>query len=166
MAEISAENFERYQEENGDWNYEKQWEQSKIVFESFYEYLQEKGLKEPTAAEKTNIVVFFFMKFVFIYCDEVESMLDVDDDSVRVFLGNWYIRKFFSPRTKEINKFLVAIADFYKFLHKKGFFSENSLMMIKEVCKDREWFAARLKGYFDSEGADFEDWIMDYNYEF
>lgn len=37
--------------------------------------------------------------------------------------------------------------------------------VIKEACKEKECFADRLKSYFESEGDDFEDWLMDYNYE-
>jgi site-specific recombinase XerD len=165
MTELSYENFDLVQVDDGDWE-EEQWEQSKVVFDGFYEYLQEKGLKESTAAEKTNMVAFFFMKFVFVYLDDIESILHVGDDVVRVFLGNWYIRKFFHPRTSEINKFLTAIANFYTFLNKKGFYGKTSLTAIKEVCKDKEWFAERLRSYFESEGEDFEDWVMEYNYDF
>ncbi len=165
MAEISAVSFERFQiEDSGDWH-ELQWEQSKVVFDSFYEYLQEKGLKESTAARKTNMVVVFVMNFLFIYIDEIDNILYVAGEVIKVFLGNWYIRKSINPTTKEINQFLTALSDFYTFLYKKEFISKLSLDGIKEACKDKEWFADRLKSYYESEGDDFEDWLMDYNYE-
>ncbi len=166
MAELCAVNFDRVCiEDMDDWA-EPQWEQSNIVFDNFYDYLQGKGLKEETAARKTNLVVFFVMKFLFVYCDDIESMLDVDDHCIKSFLGNWYIRKSLSPSVTEINQFLIAIADFYKFAHIKGFISKNYLMMIKEVCKDKAWFAERLRLYFDSDEDDFHDWLMDYNYDY
>ncbi len=165
MAEISAANLERVLiEDTGDWR-EKQWEQSKIVFESFKNYLQEKGIKESTVGKKANMAVFFVMEFLFVHCDDIDNMLYVDDYEIRTFLGNWYIRKSLRPTVGEINQFLKSISDFYTFLHKKGFLNKNHLKEIKEVCKDKEWFAGRLKGYFDAEGEDFENWLTDYNYD-
>ncbi|MGM0653302.1 MAG: hypothetical protein ACQES4_11075 [Bacillota bacterium] len=93
MAEFDFINLERVDVEDFDELREKQWERSKIVFESFFKYLVEKGLKETTAAQKTNMVIFFIMKYLFIYSDHTESILEVYDEDIRTFLGNWYIRK-------------------------------------------------------------------------
>ena len=165
LAEMNEACFELVVDDY-DWK-EKQWEQSKPLFDGFYKYLQEtKGLKEATAAQKTNMAAHFVMNFLFVYCDGMDSILFVDGDVIRTFLGNWYIRKSFSPRVKEMNGFLKAIVDFYTFIHKEGFMSKGSLQEIKETCKDKEWFAQRLKSYFESSGDEFEDWIMEYNYDF
>jgi len=166
MAEFDFINLERVDVEDFDELREKQWERSKIVFESFFKYLVEKGLKETTAAQKTNMVIFFIMKYLFIYSDHTESILEVYDEDIRTFLGNWYIRKSWTPRETEMNKVLKAIADFYTFLNKGGFIDKLHLQEIKEVCKDKEWFSRRLKDYFELEDEEFEEWIMDYNYDY
>ncbi len=165
MTELSNVNFEHVDiNEFDDWR-EEQWKRSRVVFDSFYDYLLEKGIKESTAARKTNMAATFIMNFLFVYMDHTENMLEADDDDIRSFLGNWYIRKSMRPTTKEINQFLISIADFYTFLHKKGYFSKGSLAEIKEVCKDKEWFAERLDSYHSSDGDDFYDWISEYNYD-
>ena len=147
-----------------DWEKE-QWEQSYALFEAFFEYLKnEKGLKEETAGKKVNLAVFFVMNFLFIYYDSIQDIRHVDDSAIRTFLGNWYIRKFMSPNTAEINKFLRAIADFYTFLYKRGFVGKYDLQEIKEACKDKDWFVQRLKSYFATSGEEFEDWIIEYDY--
>jgi len=147
-----------------DWK-KKQWEQSSVLFDAFFEYLkEEKGLKEETAGQKTNMVAFFIMNFLFVYYNAIDDLRDVDDYAIRTFLGNWYIRKFMSPKVAEMNRFLRAIADFYTFLHKKGFIDDYVLSEIKETCKDKEWFAQRLKSYYETSGDEFEDWIMEYDY--
>lgn len=165
MTEINFKNLERVEiEDLDDWR-EKQWEQSEIVFKGFNNYLLDKGLKESTANLKTSMAAFFVMEFLFVYCDDIECILEVDKDEIRTFLGNWYIRKTMSPRVSQINQFLKAISDFYTFLHKKGFLDKTDLKDIKETCKDKEWFAERLQSYFDADEDDFEDWLMEYNYD-
>ncbi len=70
--------------------------------------------------------------------------------------GGWHpVRDAFYP---------LAIADFYTFLYKKGFIDKYNLKNIKETCKDKEWFAQRLKSYFEAHEDEFEDWIMEYDY--
>lgn len=166
MAEFDLTNLERVDMEDLNDLREKQWEKSKIVFDSFFEYLNEKGLKETTAAQKTEMAAFFIMKYLFIYSDHTESILEVYDDEIRTFLGNWYIRKSWTPRETEMNKILTAIADFYTFLHKEGFIDKVHLKEIKEVCKDKQWFSKRLKDYFELEDEEFEEWLMEYNYDY
>ncbi len=164
LTEISDASFKRIQVDFGDDWRKKQWEQSRALFEGYFEYLKEKGVKETTAAQKANMAAIFIMDFLFIYYDAIDNILYVDDYAIKTFLGNWYIRKSMTPRVAEINRFLTAIADFYTFLYKKGFIDKYNLKNIKETCKDKEWFAQRLKSYFEAHEDEFEDWIMEYDY--
>ncbi|MDO9535841.1 MAG: hypothetical protein Q7J85_11045 [Bacillota bacterium] len=165
LADIGETCFERLNiDDCDDWKKE-QWEQSSVLFDAFFKYLkEEKGLKEEIAGQKTNMAVFFVMDFLFVYYDAAEDIRNVDDYAIKTFLGNWYIRKFMSPKVTEMNKFLRAIADFYTFLQKRGFIGKDCLREIKETCKDKEWFAQRLKSYFDTTEDEFEDWIDEYDY--
>ncbi len=165
MEKLKIEHFEYIKEENSIEEYKKQWEWSKIIFDHFYEYLKNKGLKESTAGKRTDMAAFFVMDYLFVY-DEAMSILDVTGDTIRTFLGNWYIRKYMSPNMREIRMFLRAISDFYTFLGKLGFIFKGQLKEIKEVCKDKAWFEMRLKTYFEAEGDEFYKWIQEYNYDF
>ena len=165
MEKIKNEHFECIKEDNSEEEYEKQWRRSKIIFDHFYEYLRNKGLKESIASKRTEMAAFFIMDYLFVY-DDAMSVLEVDGDTIRRFLGNWYIRKFLSPNMSEIKSFLKSISDFFTFLHEKGFISKEELSEIKEVCKDKAWFEMRLKTYFEAEGEDFYEWIQEYNYDF
>jgi len=165
IEKMKSEHFECIKEDNSEEEYEKQWERSKIVFDCFHEYLKDKGLKESTVDKRTDRVLFFIMNYLFVY-DDATSILDVYDDTIRKFLGNWYIRKFWDPKMSEIKSFLRAISDFYTFLQKEDFISKGDLREIKEVCRDKAWFEMRLRTYFESEGNDFYEWLEEYNYEY
>jgi len=165
MEKIKDEHFECIMEENSEEEYEKQWKRSKIIFDHFYEYLKNKGLKESTARKRTKMAAFFIMDYLFVYEDAM-SVLEVSEDTIRRFLGNWYIRKFMNPNMPDIKLYLKSISDFFTFLNEKGFISEGELSEIKEVCKDEAWFEMRLKTYFEAEGDDFYKWLQEYNYEF
>ncbi len=165
MGKIKNEHFEYIKEDNSVEEYEKQWERSKIIFEHFYEYLKDKGLKGSTAGKRTDMVAFFIMDYLFVY-DDAMSILEVSGDTIRTFLGNWYIRKFLNPSMRNIKSYLKAISDFFTFLNKEGFISKEELREIKEVCKDKAWFEMRLKTYFEAQGDDFYKWIQEYNYDF
>ncbi len=133
------------------------------VFEQFEVYLKGRKLKKKTVQKKVQFVAFFLFEFLYIYGD-VENISEVDEDIIRTFLGNWYIRKFMNPNMTEIRGFLNAIADFYTFLHKNDLMYSTDT--IKEVCKDKKWFERRLETYFRVNGAAFENWIDEYNYDF
>ena len=49
------------------------------------------------------MVAFFIMDYLFVY-DNATSVLEVDGDTIRRFLGNWYIRKFINPKISEIKE--------------------------------------------------------------
>lgn len=163
MEELKDEHFECIKEDNSEEENEKQWKRSKIVFDQFYEYLKNKGLKESTTGKRTDMVAFFIMNYLFVY--DVMNILEVSGDTIRKFLGNWYIRKFWNPSLSSIKSYLKAISDFYTFLNDKGFISKEQLSEIKDVCRDKAWFEMRLQTYFDARDDDFYKWIEEYNYE-
>ncbi len=164
MEELKDENFECIKEDNSEEENEKQWQRSKIVFDQFYEYLKNKGLNGSTAGRRTDNAAFFVMNYLFVY-DDTKNVLKVSEDSIRKFLGNWYIRKFWNPSLQGIKSYLKAISDFYTFLKDKGLISKEQLSEIKDVCKDKAWFEMRLRTYFEAQGDDFYNWIQEYNYE-
>jgi len=161
---LKSEHLECIKEENSEEEDERQWERSKIVFDRFHEYLLNRGLKEETADDRTQRVVFYVMDYLFVYKD-VESILEASADTIRTFLGNWYIRKFLNPNMSEIKSFLKSILDFYKFLLKEDVASEADLEEMEGVCKDVPWFEMRLRTYFEADGDEFHEWLQEYNYD-
>jgi len=164
MEKIKSEHFECIKEENSEEEHEKQWKRSKIIFDNFYEYLKNKGIKESTAGRRTEMAAYFIMDYVFVY-DDVMNILEVSGDTIRTFLGNWYIRKYVKPNLSDIKSFLKSISDFYTFLQENNFISNEHLSEIKKVCKDTQWFDMRLKTYFSAHGDDFYEWLQEYNYD-
>lgn len=162
---LKKEHLECIKEDNSEEEDERQWKRSKIVFDHFSEYLKTKGLKEDTVDERTNRVIFFIMNYLFVYDDRIESVIEVSGDTIRTFLGNWYIRKFLTPTMPEIKKFLRAILDFFIFLEKENLVSEADVEEITAVCKDLPWFEMRLRTYFEAEDDEFYAWIQEYNYD-
>jgi len=110
------------------------------------------------------MAVFFVMDYLFVY-DDATSILEVSGDTIKTFLGNWYIRKNWNPSIKEMKSLLRALSDFFTFLYKKGFMDKEELNEIKKVCKDTAWFEMRLKTYFESDKDEFYEWLQEYNYD-
>ncbi|MGD2250122.1 MAG: hypothetical protein PVF58_17095 [Candidatus Methanofastidiosia archaeon] len=111
------------------------------------------------------MAIFFVMDYLFTY-ESVESVLEVSGDTIRVFLGNWYIRKFLITPLSEIKEILRALNNFFTFLEAKGFISEVDLEELKGVCKDVSWFEMQLKTYFSADDdKKFCEWIDEYNYD-
>jgi hypothetical protein len=165
MEKLKQAHFECIKEDNSEEEDDKQWKRSKIVFDQFYDYLtKEKSLKESTAGRRTEMAAFFVMNYLFVY-DDAMSVLEVYGDTIRTFLGNWYIRKTWNPSISRIKSSLRALSDFFTFLYKKGFMAKEQLNEIKEVCKDTGWFEMRLKKYFEANGDDFDEWLQEYNYD-
>ena len=165
MEELKEEQFKCIKEDNLGEEDEKQWERSKIVFDHFYDYLtKDKGLKESTARKRTEMAGFFVMNYLFVY-DDAMSILEVCGDTIRTFLGNWYIRKMWNLSISQMKSFLRALSNFFTFLSQRGFMDKEELNEIKKVCRDTAWFEMRLKTYFEADEDEFSEWLEEYNYD-
>jgi hypothetical protein len=162
--QLNLKHLECIKEDNSSRENERQWRRSKIVFEHFYEYLRKKGVVETQARSRTEKAIFFIMDYCFVY-EDVESILDVSGDTIRRFLGNWYIRKFINLTFGGIKANLNSIPYFFTFLKDRGFISKEKLAEIKVVCRDKAWFEMRLKSYLEAEDDDFPCWIKEHNYD-
>ena len=65
----------------------------------------------------------------------------------------------------KIKEILSALFDFFEFIYQNEFITIEQLEMIKQVCKDKNWFETRLKTYKSADGDDFRKWIEEYNYD-
>ena len=162
--ELRKENFECIKEDNSEEENEKQWEVSKNIFESFKEYLINKGCKENIVERQIGCITYFVMDYFFVYADEI-SVLETNEATIRKFLGNWYIRKNWSPNFKEIKEILSALFDFFDFLKSIQLISIEQYESLIHTCKDKVWFENRLKTYKTAEGDNFKEWIQEYNYD-
>lgn len=162
--ELKNENFECIKEDNSEEEHNRQWENSKIVFDEFEKYLSNKNYKDELIERQLGYSSYFVMNYFFVYEDNT-SVLATDDTKIRTFLGNWYIRKSWSPNFKEMKETLSALFDFFEFLCSKEFITIEQFEKIKQVCKDKDWFENRLKTYKSADMNAFKKWIEEYNYD-
>jgi hypothetical protein len=164
MKKLKTKNFECIKEDNSEEEHERQWENSQIVFDEFGKYLSKKNYKEELIERQLGYSSFFVMNYFFVY-EDLLTVLETDDTTIRKFLGNWYIRKNWSPTFKEMKEILSALFDFFEFIHQKEFITNDQFEKIKQVCKDKHWFENRLKTYKTADGNAFKKWIDEYNYD-
>ena len=161
---LKRENFECIKEDNSEEENDRQWENSKIVFDELKKFLSSKKYKDALIERQLGYSSFFVMNYFFVYADEL-SILETDDTTIRKFLGNWYIRKSGSPKFKEMKEILLALFDFFEFVCEREFISIGQFEKIKQVCKDKDWFENRLKTYKTTDREGFSKWIDEYNYD-
>lgn len=161
---LEKEKFECIKEDNSEEENDKQWKNSKIIFEEFKKYLNKKGYKDNLIERQLGYSSFFVMDYFFVYADKI-SILETDEITIRKFLGNWYIRKYWSPSMREIKEILSALYDFFDFFKNQELISLKKFENIKSVCKDKDWFENRLKTYKTADGEKFREWIEEYNYD-
>jgi hypothetical protein len=161
---LTKENFECVKEDNSEEEDNRQWENTQVVFDEFEEFLRNKNYNDKLVQRQLEYSSFFVMSYFFVY-EDVLSVLDTDDITIRKFLGNWYIRKNWSPNLKEMKEILSALFDFFEFLCKRELITDEQFETLKQVCKDKEWFENRLKTYKTTDTKGFKDWIDEYNYD-
>ena len=161
---LQSENFKWIKEDNSEEEDNRQWEISKIVFDEFRKYLSTKNYKDELIERQLGYSSYFMMNYLFVYDDEL-SVLSTDETTIRTFLGNWYIRKNWSPNFKEMKEILSALFDFFEFTYKNEFITNEQFEKIKQVCKDKNWFENRLKTYKTTDTEGFRKWIEEYNYD-
>ena len=161
---LQSKNFECVKEDNSEEENERQWENSKIVFDEFRKYLSSKNYKDELIERQLGYSSYFMMNYFFVYDNEM-SILATNETTIRTFLGNWYIRKNWSPNFKEMKEILSALIDFFEFTYKNEFITIEQFEKIKQVCKDKNWFENRLKTYKTTNTEGFRKWIEEYNYD-
>ncbi len=161
---IKSEFFNCIKEDNSEEEQQRQWNHSRPIFEEFEKYLKNKGYNDSLIERQIGYSSFFVMNYYFIY-EDGNSILETDEEIIRKFLGNWYIRKNWTPNIKEIKEILSSLFDFFEFIQKHNLISKESFEEIKNVCKDKVWFEKRLETYKTAEGEAFREWIEEYNYD-
>lgn len=161
---LTKENFECVKDDNSEEEENRQWENSQVVFDEFEEYLRTKNYSDKLVQRQLEYSSFFVMSYFFVY-EDVLSVLETDDTTIRKFLGNWYIRKNLSPNLKEMKEILSALFDFFEFLFKRDLITDEQFEIIKAVCKDKDWFENRLKTYKTTDTKGFKTWIDEYDYD-
>ncbi len=161
---LTKENFECIKDDNSEEEDNRQWENTQVVFDEFEEYLRKKNYSDKLVQRQLEYSSFFVMSYFFVY-EDVLSVLETDDSTIRKFLGNWYIRKNMSPNLKEMMEILSALFDFFEFLFTRELITDEQFEIIKQVCIDKVWFENRLKTYNTSDIKNFKAWIDEYNYD-
>jgi hypothetical protein len=161
---LKKENFECIKEDNSEEENNRQWEITQVVFDEFEEYLRSKNYNDNLVQRQLEYSSFYVMNYFFVY-EDLLSVLETDDTIIRKFLGNWYIRKNWTPNMKEIKEILSALFEFFEFLCKRELIAAEQFENIKLVCKDKEWFEYRLKTYKTTDTKGFKEWIDEYNYD-
>lgn len=164
IMNLKQEYFDLISEDNSPEELERQFKHIKPVLIELEAFLREKGYNESLIERQIGYCTYFIMNYFFVYADE-SSLLETDDGVIRIFLGNWYIRKSGSPSFSEMKLILSALFDFFEFIYKNGFITDEHFEEIKLVCKDKDWFERRLKTYHSADGEDFLEWIEEYNYD-
>ena len=162
--ELTKKNFECIKEDNSEEENDRQWDVSKSIFAAFRDYLLNKGCKEDLTERQVGNITYYVMNYFFVYADEI-SVLETNETTIRKFLGNWYIRKNWSPNIKEIKEILSALFDFFEFLKSTNLIPKEQYESIINTCKDKDWFEKRLKTYKTAKGENFKEWIEEYNYD-
>jgi len=161
---LTKENFECVNEANSEEEEKRQWEKSQIVFDEFEEYLHLKGYSDTLIQRQLEYSSFFVMNYFFVY-EDVLSVLETDDTTIRKFLGNWYIRETETPALIEMNEILSALLDFFEFVLVTDFITTEQFENIEQVCNDKTWFENRLKTYKTTDTKGLQKWIDEYNYD-
>ena len=127
---LTKENFECVKDDNSEEEDNRQWENTQVVLDEFEEYLRKKNYSDKLVQRQLEYSSFFVMSYFFVY-EDVLSVLETDDSTVRKFLGNWYIRKNMSPNLKEMMEILSALFDFFEFLFTREVINDEQFEIIK-----------------------------------
>ncbi len=161
---LTKENFECVNQAISEEEEQRQWEKSQIVFDEFEEYLHIKGYNDTLIQRQLEYCSYFVMNYFFVY-EDVLSVLETDDTTIRKFLGNWYIRENENPTLMEIKEILTALLDFFEFVLVTDFITAEQFEAIELVCNDKAWFENRLKTYKTTDTKGLQKWIDEYNYD-
>ncbi len=89
---LIKENFECVKDDNSEEEDNRQWENTQVVFDEFEEYLCNKKYSDKLVQRQLEYSSFFVMSYFFVY-EDVLSVLDTDDSTIRKFLGKLVYQK-------------------------------------------------------------------------
>jgi hypothetical protein len=122
----------------------------------FYEDNCAQGIDPAEATALASSADYFIRDFVVAI--KQRNIFDEQPGLVRQFAGNWYIVNTLEPNPAEIDRHLLGIRAFYRFLHGHGLISLHYLQGIERECEELTYYASRIDSFWDIKGDGFLAW--------
>ncbi|MBD3193593.1 MAG: hypothetical protein GF317_00955 [Candidatus Lokiarchaeota archaeon] len=135
------------------------------ILEEYKYYLKKKAHKSEYIQEHLEFLRFFSTNY--LIGNIGQTLLEIDEDEIFDFLGNWYIRKVLDFTKADIIPLLRIFKKFSSFLYNKKKISEEQYLSLKEAYNNPRYFVQKFEGYKnlnpDSENwsVNFESWLYD-----
>lgn len=162
MAESCDESFENLQVNKKDFDLVTLEDELRVdelcknILLRFYEEMCAQGINAGEATALASAADYFIRDFVVSI-----KQLNIFTDRrgiVRQFAGNWYIVNTLEPDNAEINRYLLGIKAFYRFLHGHGLISLQYLQAIEEECGDIPFYRDRIDSFWDIKNDGYGEW--------
>ena len=122
----------------------------------FYFGQQEQGISPQEATALANSADYFVRDFVVGF--KQAHLLANSAGLVRQFAGNWYIMNTLEPSIEELQGHLQGIGAFFRYLHREGLVSAESLLQVEDACGAVEYYRERIESFWAIEGDGYVSW--------
>jgi hypothetical protein len=86
------------------------------------------------------------------------NLFDEPPGIVRQFAGNWYIVTTVEPAAAELQDQLRGIAEFYRYLRRRGLISAGYLAAVENECADIDYYERRIESFWQISGEGYSAW--------
>lgn len=148
--------------EHGDFEFESIDEELLVdgrcqeILKQFYLFLQQKGMTAEEASELAFSADLYLRDYLIDFGRQ--NIVRPQPGIVTKFAGSWYITHTLDPESASLERHLTAIAELYRFLHRRHLISADELSFLLEEAGRLEFYRQRIESFLNLTGAGFAAW--------
>ena len=131
-------------------------ERCQSLLGSFHEFLLSKEETPQHASDLTFCVDMYLRDYLLDFARL--NVVCPRPGVVRRFAGNWFITHTLDPDIKVLERHLLAIAEFYRFLREQHFISREELRWLEEEAGMIEYYHRRIGSFLALNGDGYDAW--------
>lgn len=122
----------------------------------YYQYLQLHGKSAQQASDLAFCADYYVRDYVVDFCRQ--NLMRPQAGLVKRFAATWYITRTLDPEMPLLERHLVAIAEFYVFLHSLHYISQDELDAVLEETSLTDYYSARIDAFLAIHGDLYIAW--------
>ena len=148
--------------EHGDFDFETIDEEVRVdercqsLLKRFYQYLQAMGKTPQEASDLAYCADLYLRDYVLDFASQ--NVARPQPGLVKRFAAAWYITHTLDPEIRLLERHLIAIREFYRFLHGQHLISKEELAFLEEECNQKEYYQQRIESFLVLSGEGYVAW--------
>ncbi len=120
-------------------------ERCQSLLKRFYQHLQNSGKTPQDASELAYCADYYLRDYLVDFARQ--NVVRPQPGIIRRFAATWYITHTLDPEMRLLERHLVAISEFYRFLHSRHLISADELALLVDEAAQTDYYRQRIESF-------------------